>query len=82
MTDMTGGAGSLGASQEFVDADSRSFTTRSITRKKSEKTGTATSSAFSLQEYIIPAQPRKGQNTGAMEDDDNYQVCDKNSLLI
>jgi hypothetical protein len=33
---------------------------------------------FSLQEYVIPAQPRKGKVEGTSPDEEMYQVCHLN----
>jgi hypothetical protein len=31
--------------------------------------------SFSLQEYVIPAQPRKGKTEGTSPDEELFQVC-------
>lgn len=31
--------------------------------------------SFSLQEYVIPAQPRKGMTEGTSPDEELFQVC-------
>lgn len=53
------------SSQDFVDAEERVMTTT-----------TAAGTSFSLQEYVIPTQPRKGKREGARPEEELYQVRD------